>query len=472
MTEQILDAELRAYQPGSSTPIVSLSDTLTEVSLRETTQPGIDSGTIRIENTDNVINQTTRITSGDRLEFDIQLEGETSLSRRFTGIARDVTDEIGGGDVRRVEIEMTEFVQTALSFRSVDGAFESVDCGAIVDSLVAADAPEVDRDQIKTVGTDATLTVNGRVLLDVVQQQLAPRGDAVVTSKKQALVFKALDDIAVSETVTPSDVHAPIQVQRVDDELINRVRVDGGTDTALDDAQTTQSASVRVTDSSRETFEVFSRKSEIASVEIFTIPDSTASRGLTVRVQAAESGSAVDPSDTTSDIARRELAPPFLAQSDFTEFQLPNHSLAPAENPFIIVEGAGPTGHDIGTDGNGNVSFKAFFPFPLLARSENAGSITDFRRRDLRRRDDQLDSEQATQEAAQSALRHRGLPKRRLTATAATPETHRLQPSDVIRLAGFDVGGVTGTFAVTERQTTFNGRLLDTELTFRDTQTL
>jgi hypothetical protein len=229
---------------------------------------------------------------------------------------------------------------------------------------------------------------------------------------------------------------------------------------------------VRVDDSTRRVFQVETRKSEIDSIELFTDPDSTASEGLVVRLQAARNGNAVAPGDAESDITRRELAPDFLAQSGFTTFVLPDHDLAPAENPFIIVEGAGSVGHDIGVDSNNNVTFRSFHPFPLVARIADSDSVSEFRRRDLRRRDDQLESEQAVEDAANSALRHRTEPKRRLTASAATPRAHQLRPGQAVSVADIPVSDVSGNYIVTERQTDFDGTQLRTELTFEDSDTL
>jgi hypothetical protein len=390
-------------------------------------------------------------------------------------MARDVTDELtAGGGVRNINIEATDFVFTSLSFRASDGSFDSVDAGTIVDSLVAADVPEVGRSQIETVGDDVTISINGRKTLDVIAQDLAPAGDALLSQDGTDLVFQSLSTVTPQFNLTLEDLHTPVSINRVDDDLINRVRVDGGVDNALDDEQPNQNGTVRVTDSSRRTFQIDSRKSEIDSVEIFTVKDASASDGLVLRLQAARNGSAVDPSDRESDIARRELAPSFISQNDFTEFILPDHNLAPAENPFVIVEGAGSTGHEIGVDTNNNdaIAFRAFFPFPLLARASNGGSVTEFRRRDLRRRDEQLDSEQAVQDSAQAALRHRGEPERRINAAAATPRAHQLRPGEAVRVSDFPVADVSGTYIVTERGTSFDGVRLDTELTLVDATTL
>jgi len=472
MVRQLLDAELRAFAPGASDPFAVVSDALVGVEITETAQDAIDSGSITIEATDAPLGDE-RITSGDRLEFFVQLAGESTLQRRWTAIARDVTDELtAGGGIRELAIEATDFVFTTLSFRVADGGFESADVGAVVDSLVGAEAPEVGRSQIETVGRDVTISISGRKTLDVLSQDLAPAGDAVIAQDGTDLVFRALDSVDVKHGLRLEDLYAPVSVERVDDELVNRVRIDGGTDVALDDEQPVQSATTRVDDGTREVFQVASRKSEIAAVELYTVPDAAAENGLVVRLQAARDGSAVNPDDRESDVARRELAPVFLADSGFTSFQLPDHDLAPAENPFVIVEGAGETGHDIGTDGSGNVTFRALFPFPLLARAESGGSSKQFRRRDLRRRDEQLSTEQAVQDAAQAVLRHRTQPQRRITAAAATPRAHRLRPAEVVRISDLPFDDVSGTYVVTERATRFEGTQLETELTLVDTVTL
>jgi hypothetical protein len=390
-------------------------------------------------------------------------------------MARDVTDELSaGGGVRNIDIQATDFVFSVLSFRTSDGAFDAVDVGSVVDSLVGDDAPEVGRSQIETVGREVSISVNGRKTLDIITQDLAPAGDALLAQDGTDLIFKSLNTVTPEFDLTIDDFHTPISIQRVDDDLINRVRIDGGTDRALDDEQPTQTGTVRVTDTNRRVFQVASRKSELDSIELFTVKDSTADNGLVVRLQAARNGNAVDPTDRESDVARRELAPPFIETNGFTEFILPDHDLAPAENPFVIVEAAGSTGHEIGVDTNTNnaVTFRAFFPFPLLARASDGASVAEFRRRDFRQRDEQLDSEQAVQDSAQAALRHRTEPKRRINAAAATPRTHRLRPGEAVRVSDVPVPDVFGEYLVTERATSFDGVRLNTELTLEDVTTI
>jgi len=468
---QVQAAELRAFRPGATSAHTVATDTLVSVELTEAAGDVLDSGTVSLDTTGSRIDNP-RISSGDKLELYLRLDGEQTLSRYWTAIARDISDSLGGGTIRRVEIEATDFPFTVLSFRNGDGAFEAVDAGAVVDSLVASTAPEVGRSQIETVGNDATITVSGRRVLDVVTQDLAPIGDALVAADGQDLIFRSLGTVQPKHQLSPADLQAPIEIRRVDDDLVNRVRVDGGTGNAVDDQQLTQSALVRVTDSTRLTTQIQTRKSEVSRVQLYTSPDSTSDDNLVVRLQAPRNGAPVAVNDRESDIARRVLAPDFLEQGGFTEFQFPAHRLPPDEDPFLIIEADGSTGHDVGTDGSGTPTYEAVFPYPLLARAENGDSQDQYRRRDLRRSDETLGSEQAVEDAATAILRHRGQPERRISASAESLRAHRLRPAEAVTVTDVPVSDVAARYLVTERQTTLEGRFLETELTLADARTI
>lgn len=471
VTRDVLDVELRAFKPQAASPFITL-DTIESLSVTQSATDPIDRGSVAIENTDTKLTGATRITSGDRIEIDVRLRGEDSLSRRFTAIARDITDSLEGGGRRTLEIEMTGFALTVCSFRNVDGAFEGVDVGSVVESIVAANAPEINRSRINTVGRTVDIDIQGRRLFDIITQELQPAGDAIVAGDDRSLIFRRLNDVNIKHALTDRDIDAPISVQRVDDELRNRVRVDGGVDTAVDDSQLTQSSTTRVTDTNRIIQPVQTRKSEIDKVNVFTQRDTGSSDNLILRLQAGRNGSPVDVDDRQSDIAQRTLAPDFLATDGFTEFRFPTHTLATDAQPFLIVESQGPTGQPVGVNGSGELTFEAFFPFPLLARSEQASSIQEYRRRDLRVRDDQLETRQAVQDATAARLRHRAEPTRRISVTANSIRAHNLTPTDVVSVTDVPVTDVSGTFVVTERQTNFSGSQLETTITFEDSTTV
>jgi hypothetical protein len=91
--EQVREAELKAFKPGSASAFLTLTDSLQSVEATESAGDVTDSISITLESTGRPLSGQ-RITSGDRLEFRTRLAGEPSLTQRFTAMARDITDEI------------------------------------------------------------------------------------------------------------------------------------------------------------------------------------------------------------------------------------------------------------------------------------------------------------------------------------------------------------------------------------------
>jgi len=474
MVQHIADVTIDVTKPGSDTPAFAIpAEDIGTITLDETAQDAMDGGDVELENTDASYTGARRITPGDRLDIYVQLEDGQSLSHWLTAMARDVTDTLEGGTRQALGVELTDFVFSVLSFRTVDAAFEAEDAGAIVDGLVAGAAPELDRSQIQTLGVDTDIIAQGRTLLDVIVEDIAPIGDAVLGHDKTSLVVKPLQDVNSAMTLTPSDLHAPVEVTAVDDNIANRARVDGGVDHAVDSEQLTQSATARVTETDRIVEQIPVRKSEVARVAIHTEPDPNSSDAVVVRLQADRDGSPVDVDDRESDLARRTLADDFLADGALTEFRLPDHTLAPRENPHLIIEADGPDGHDIGTDGNATPTYRAEYPYPLIAEGTDGDSQAEYRRRDVRIRDEQLDTLQAVQDKTQSVIRHRAQPARRISGGAATPAAHQLSPGDAVDVAGFPELNINGRqYLVTERSTELSGTLLRTGLTLQDIRTI
>ena len=473
MTRRVVDAAIDVTKPGEDTPAFTIpAEHIGPIDIEEAAQEAMDAGGVEVDNASETYVGDQRVTSGDRLDIKTQLEGESSLSTRLVAVARDVTDVLVANGRLTLDIEFTDFVFTTLSWRAVDASFEDEDVGTIIDTLVANDAPEVGRSQIETLGVTTDAFVSGRYLLDVITEDLAAVGDAIVANDGTDLVVQSLSSVEPVTTLTPADFYTPIEVSRVDDELANRSRIDGGVDHAVDVAQETQSTTERVTETSRLVTQVPARKSEIARVQLFTELDSASDDGLVVRLQAARDGSPVDVDDSESDIARRKLSSAFLADGDFSTFLLPDHSLAPADEPFLIVEADGEDGQFVGTDGDGTATYRAEYPYPLIASTVDGASRHEYRRRDVRIRDEQLDTLGAVQDKAESVVRHRNTPASTVSAAAQSLDAHQLKPGEVARLDGFGDLNANGTYLCLDRTTEYGGTLLTTELTLQDTTTV
>jgi len=161
-----------------------------------------------------------------------------------------------------------------------------------------------------------------------------------------------------------------------------------------------------------------------------------------------------------------------LSAGDFTTFLLPDHDLAPADNPYLIIEADGPDGQVVGTDGNGTPTYRAEYPYPLIASSVDGPSQREYRRRDVRTRDDQLDTLRAVQDKSESVVRHRAEPATTISAAARTLDAHNVAPGDGVELSGFGAVNANGTYLCLDRSTEYEGTLLSTELTLQDITTV
>jgi len=472
MTRNVVNAELEVYAPGGSTPKTTIKSGIEGLNLSERITDMKDSGSITIRNNDNSLDT---ITAGDRLAFRTQLAGESSLTDRWTGLARSPTDVLEGGSVARRELEVVDFVFGVLADRIAFESFEERQIAgsddAIVNTLVAEEAPEIGRSQIDTVSETTDAFIDGRTLFSVICEDLAAIADAVVAQDGTDIVFRPLQDVTADVGLTPADFHAPITIERNDDNLKNQIRVVGGTDHAVDDKQETQSSLETVTNTNRLTTQIQTRKSEVARVAIYTGGDPDGDN-LRVRLQATRSGQPVDIDDTSSDIARRELAPEFLENGGFTEFLLPSHSLAPGEDPTIIVEAAGQTGQPVGVDGSGNLTYRSEYPFPLLTRALDQDSIDTYRRRDRRLQDDSLETFTAVRDKAQSVLRRSAQPELTVEGDAKSLAAHTISPGEAVTLSEFTPTDANGDFIIRERTSEYRGKQLRTTLLLQSIDTL
>jgi len=480
MTRPIADASLEVFKPtnDSSTPDLTIPGSdLEAVSIDARIQDAKDKGTIDIDNSG--AQYFGEITSGDRLVFETQLAGETSLTRQWTAIARTPEQTLEGGRRFALSVPATDFVFTVLSWRLAYQTFDDAPIAgsndAILDTLLSEEAPEIGTSQIGTVTQTTDAFLNGRYLFDVVVEDLADIADVVVAQDGTDLVFKPLSGLSVKHALEPTDFRGSISVSGSDDELANLIRVDGGTDHASDASQPVQDGYERVTDTSRLTTQIETRKSEVARIKIHTKPDPNSSDGISVRLQADRDGAPVAVGDTQSDIARRTLADDFLAADGLTTFIMPAHSLAPQAFPWLIIEADGADGHDIGIEtSSGAPTYEAEYPFPLLTRLPDADSQREYRRRDHRIKDESLDSFPAVRDKAQSYARHHSAPDRTLSGEAESIRAHNLQPGEAVDLAGWGDVGVSGTWLCLERSLTYDGESnrLSTELKLQDVTTL
>lgn len=474
MTRELADAEVELTRPAASSPYAVLgADAVLSVELDERAEVGRDPATVELfDDGGEIATGDERIRSGDRIDVSIRRASEPGsgdgISHEFTGMVRDLEIESVGpglGFIVRLD-PAADFVFSALSFRNVFASFESEPIDGIIKTIVDQEVPEIGTDLDDFGDTETDVFADGTRADDVVRR-LVDEEDAFVASKGTDLVVRRQDTLPEPLTLS-GDEHGPPRVRRPDDELANRIRVDGATGSAVDEQQETVDTFETVNESTRETTILDTRKAQLAAIQVAT--DRVEDGGdLRVRVQKAEAGAPVDPDDRRSDVVSESLSSEFVAtDGDFTRVVLAEHTL-PETSVAVMVEG-GDGEQRVGTDADGNIAFRSEFEFPLAARESDADSVQRHRRRDKRIRKRNIDSTAAARGEAVAELRGRTTPRLEVTVSAESDRAQKVEPLDTIRLVDESVPSVARDrdLVVVERRVTLADRLERVQLTAAD----
>lgn len=402
----------------------------------------------------------------------------TYTSRVWTGLVRPY-DVSGDGRMNyQVNVTGEDFVFGVLGMREVTNAFEdtqivgggdAIDGGAIMDTLLANNAPEIDRSSLPNWSDTTDITATNQSMFKVMAE-LANRADGFLYQRGTQLLLKRPQNQSEKFVVSPSD-YGTFDLKSNDDELFNRVRVVGGTDYELDTQQTVQDGYTTVTQNTRLTYQFDTRKSEIDRIRLWT-RNTGSGETLSVRLQADDNGAPVAPGDTKSDIARRRLAHHFISNDNYTEFIFPNHNLPPSQNPWLVVNTDGDVGQDIGIDtATGDPTYKSYYPYPVNVRVDAPDSQDEYRRRDTHLQDDAISTFDAARDAGVSYRDRRKTPRETLKLDAQSERMHDVLPGDVLY---FDIShvGVDERYVCTERDMTFHDSVLETDVTFQKVSAL
>ncbi|MWG34814.1 hypothetical protein [Halomarina oriensis] len=492
-------AQLAVFKPGNESDDLADADVtvadadVEAIDITERIQARKDTAQLTIGNDDG--QYTGDITSGDRVEF----IADTPANRKraystdaygsglfggygslWTGMVRSQTPERAGPQDATLDIESQDWVFAKCGFAQVYDAFEDAPIclpeedpnaeSAIVNTLLRREAPAIDRSLLGRCETVTDEFSNGQNLLDVLGD-LAAKADAVLFSRGRSLAFVPLADLAAKTEIGPADATTH-NVRINDDDLANVIRVDGGTDFAVDDAQETVSSYQTVTDTNRILHRISTRKSRLARIEVWTRADrSEDADGIVVRLQKDDGGQPIAVDDTQSDITDpTQISAEFLDDDGFTTFRMSKHTL-PEPNPWLIVESDGSTGQEIGVDTSSVPAYRAYFPYPISVRVESPASQREYGRREDRIKDDGLQTFRAARDRGDAELRHRDEPRRELSFGARGPDAHTLQAGEVFD-AQFPLEGAVGDHIVIQRTISYAGATMTTDVTAQETKSL
>lgn len=507
----ISDAYIDVFRPDNDTTTANFTvpaDDIQRVDASVRAGQRKDSGTITLTNDNGTYTSGGKeIRSGDRLqvwttlEDDIDAWGEPNLGGavggwggeygriewggggtpskswgsgawggrhdRWSCLVRDRTADLRSPSISDLQLKCEDFVFGLANKRLVFNHFDDTQISgtddSIVDTIVDNEAPEIDKSRIETFTETTDANFDGVTLLDALKA-MSDRADAVMRGRKKGLVLTDLSSISSSFDLSGTEI-GRLTTKETDQGLANEVRVDGGTATDQDASQETQDTYTTVTNTSRATFRVDTRKSQIAEIEIWT-KKTGSNDSVIVRLQKDDAGSPIAPDNRKSDIDSVTLSHEFLDDDGFTTFQFGEHTL-PEPRPWVIIESDGTNGQDIGTDSNGNVTYKSKYPYNITTRDTNYASIQTYRKREHRIKAKSVQTFDEAREIVFEYLDHESVPEKTVEVPADSARTHRLTPLDVVTL-DFPRELATGDYIVIERSDIFEGTTLDSTLTLQE----
>lgn len=427
-----------------------------------------DTGRIVIENNDGTYDVSgNEINSGDLLRLRTKLQGESSLSHQWSAMADTILYEQVDYNKANIRIEATDFVFGVISNRIVENSFEGVDIFSIVDSVMSGEAPEIHRDRVQNITKTIDSHPRGTNLLDLLNE-LAQKGNAVLSNNDRSLVFEKAEEAPFAFAIDASDKDTHL-IRKEGSSIINEARVDGGLSSAVDDEQTTQTSTTTVTESSRITHQLSTRKATVSRIELYT-SDSGSGEDFVIRLQKDSAGSPVSVGDSESDIVSKQLSvdDPEYVEDGLSLFIMPDHVL-PAPNPWMIIESTGSSGQDIGVDGSNNPNYKAYFQFRLSTISGNSASQATYRQRSVRRFHGSLRTRNAAKEVANSIVSHNKEPDEFIEFRAQSSRAHNLKVGELIEV---NETNSSGDFIVAEKTTDLNGLNLNTTISAQKVSTI
>lgn len=399
----------------------------------------------------------------------------TGYLHEWTGLVGPYKNSAEGASHHSLSITAEDFVYSLLGDRRHWGRYEGAPIAgtsdAILNQVLEAEVPEIDRSAIDTIDETTDFKSNGMTVLDILKE-LMRRGDFTCAAQDTKLVVNALDQLTtVFETGPNVGDFGPPTFNSNDDDLYNRIRVVGGTDTDEDDTQTAQSGYATVTESNRLIVPINPETARIDLVEVWTRTTGSED-SVIVRVQRDDgSGNPVDPNNSKLDLTKKELTHYFLDDDGYTTFDLPSDYFIPGQTAHLIIESSGTDGQDIGVNASGVPAFIAYFPYPVDIQTSNPDSIDQFRRRDKKVTDDSLSSFESAEATGDGMLTQQSTPERSLSAPVYSERAHALRTLDVVRVDG-SMLDVHDDFIVLEKADEYSGSTLKSSVSMQSLDSL
>ncbi|WP_284008075.1 hypothetical protein [Haloarcula pelagica] len=429
------DMDLLVFEPDNTSTSPTNADEqvpkeriLNAPSTTRSAQDLIDTGTLTIDNDDGSL--TDAITVGDRVIWRTQLEGESSLQAEWTGLVKDTEDVLDGPVTHRRELDLVDFVYGVANWRYYTGVFDNVSVDEIITTILQSKVAEVDIGQISSISTTQSHEFQRTPVLECLKR-IRSQADIRYRQDGTALDVEAKGSVPSSFGLTlRTDVEGALRNPKMGDWLANDILVDGIREPALDVEQTSSDTYNTVTDSSREAQQVDVRKSRIAAIELDL--QNNSSDDIIVRIHPDDgNGNPAKPSDTKADYTRARLAASDFS-SGIVRFEFPEHD-ASLQNPHILAEADGSSGHGVGLDSStGTLYYRIFYFYQTAVEASDGTSINEYRAKEGRYRRETVRGIDEGKQIAQGIVDDHNEPSSRLSFEAASARMHRAQPGDVL----------------------------------------
>ena len=475
MVLNVESAQLEVYHPGNDTiepDLVIPGPHIDSASVSKRVQKEMDKVKFDIHN--DHAQYTGEIQHRDRLIFRTVLRanspglagegyglssyGLASYGGRSPPIVREWAGLIKGP----IEVEYTNAYDSHLTFDATDFAFGILDdriitkaaketpAGEIVREIVDQVAPELNADGVEYNFDQTDYFANSRNGLKAVMD-VADQADAILSGTGRTIHFRDPNQIEADFTLQWQDIGPP-SVRYNDDDLVTRLRVDGGTAPETYDSQQVQTGYATITQDDPVIQQFKMPKNKVAEIELWTRPTGSNSNYV-VRLQADDNGSPVNPSNNREDIAKKTLSHEFIGQDSFTTFLFPDHN-APGRTLWMIIQTEGDE-QEIGVNDLGVPAYRAKYEYPIAIDKEGP-TADQYRTIHRQRKRENLSTFAAANDFAEGALEHSKHPETVLEADVQSARLHAVDPGAVLFLDLEEVDA-QGRFLVMERDDDYGG---------------
>lgn len=424
--------------------------------------------------------ETTGASLGAASLGDASFGGSDFAINRWTGKAGTPSFETFSGPheegqrVTRYDVELTEYVFGVLADRIIYGSYEGT-VSDIVRDVVTEKCPEIDLSGVEDIDVETYREFDGTSINEVVIE-MADLGNAVVRSNGRTLIFEPLGEIPTEFTLTDWDFGG-LSSDGDDSSLATRVQVDGGTDINIDDQTAVDETDIdsyyTVTESDRLTYELDPEKNRIDRVDVW-IRDTGTEDGVSVRIQAPNSDGTGprDITDDSVDIVSDSSGTALPTDGWRERFRMSQEALP--DNPWLIIEGGGTDGQDIGMNSAGDPAFKTYYPYSISVQvPADQSHIDRYGLVEQSYTDDSLTRFETARDIGESTLAHNQFPEIDLSLDAMRRRMHDLSAGQVINIELDEYGpNHVGDFIVMENTREISGGVIRTGLTFQSVESL